>query len=259
MNETNNIHLFPCEIIDLPSQGKCYPIGHSLENGTIEIKYMTAKEEDILASQNLIKKGVVLDKLFESVVVQKDLDIGDIFLGDKNAILLATRLLGYGKDYKTEVIDPFTGEPQQIIIDLSKLSIKEIDFSKLNRDNKYEFTLPSNKKKITFKLLTHKDDVDINAELQSMSRLTKDKSAGTHEVSTRLRYMILDVDGNSDKGFINKWVLNQLKALDSKELRKYIRTISPDVELKYDFTSDITGDTEALDIPFGANFFYPSR
>jgi len=251
---------FPTEIIDLPSHGKLYPDKHPLSNGTIEIKHMTAKEEDILASTNLIKKGIVLDKLLESVVVEKGLDIGDIFIGDKNAILLATRVLGYGADYNLEVNDPFTGEPQKVTIDLSKIQIKEVDFSKLNPANKYEFTLPSNKMKIVFKLLTHKDEVDIAAELQALQRLSsRTKDAGTSEVSTRLRYMITEVDGNSDRGFINKWVLNNLLARDSKALRKYVKEISPDLDLTYDFTSDITGETEALDIPFGAGFFYPSE
>ena len=137
---------FPTEVIELPSQGKTYPEGHPLSKGTVEIKYMTAKEEDILASQNLIRKGVVLDKLFESVVVEPGLDIGDIFIGDKNAILLATRVLGYGKDYQVEVNDPFTLEPQKTTIDLSVIQIKEVDFSKLNSNNLYEFELPISKK-----------------------------------------------------------------------------------------------------------------
>ena len=132
---------FPTEIVDLPSGGKMYTEGHPLSKGTVEIKYMTAKEEDILASQNLIRKGVVLDKLFESVVVEEGLDIGDIFIGDKNAILLATRILGYGPEYKAEVIDPSNGEPQEVQIDLSKIQIKDLDSSKLNSENKYNFEL----------------------------------------------------------------------------------------------------------------------
>lgn len=249
---------FPVEVIELPSRGKLYPKDHPLSNGTIDIKYMTAKEEDILASQNLIKKGVVLSKLFESIVVQKDVKIGDIFTGDKNAILLATRILGYGKDYKVNVIDPFTGEDQKVTIDLSKIQIKEVDMDLLNSDNRYEFTLPIAKKKITFKLLTHKDEIDINAEIQALQRLTKDKDAPSHEITTRLRYMILDVDGNSEAGFINKWVMNQFLARDSKALREHIKTLSPDVDLTYTFTSDLTGESEELSIPFGVSFFYPS-
>jgi hypothetical protein len=220
---------------------------------------MTAKEEDILASQNLIRKGVVLDKLFESVVVEEGLNIDDIFVGDKNAILLATRVLGYGADYEVEISDPFTLEQQKVNIDLSKVQTKDIDFDKLNSDNLYEFELPTLKKTIKFKLLTHKDEVDINKDIQAMQRLSGKGDVPSQDVSTRLRYMIQDVDGNTDTGFINNFVKNNLLAKDSRALRNYVREISPDLDLTFDFTSDITGETEALDIPFGTGFFYPSE
>jgi hypothetical protein len=118
---------FPTEIVDLPSKGLVYPEGHPLRKGNVEIKYMTAREEDILASQSLIKKGVVLDKLFESVVVEKGVEINDIFIGDKNAILLATRVMGYGADYEVEVTDPFTLEVQKVTIDLGKVKTKDFN------------------------------------------------------------------------------------------------------------------------------------
>ena len=152
---------------------------------------MTAREEDILASQNLIRKGVVLDKLFESVVVEEGVNIDDILIGDKNAILLATRILGYGKDYQVEITDPFSGEQQKTNIDLAKIQIKEIDKTLLNSDNKYEFDLPLAKKKIIFKLLTHKDEKDISAEIQALQRLRKERDGAGSEISTRLRYMIM--------------------------------------------------------------------
>ena len=250
---------FPTEVIELPSQGKVYPEGHPLSKGTVEIKYMTAKEEDILASQNLIRKGVVLDKLFESVVVEPGLDIGDIFIGDKNAILLATRVLGYGADYQVEVTDPFTGELQKVTIDLSKIQIKDLDVNKLSSDNLYEFELPISKKKVKIKLLTHKDELAINADIQAMNRLVKGKDVVSQDVSTRLRYMVQEVDGNNERGFINKWVQNSLLARDSRALRNFVKEISPDLDLKYEFTSEITGETEALDIPFGIGFFYPTE
>ena len=256
---SKNENAFPTEIIDLPSQGKLYPVGHPLAKGTVKIKYMTAKEEDILASTNLIRKGIVLDKLLESIVVEKGLDVGDIFIGDKNAILLAARLLGYGPEYNIEVSDPFTGSPQKTTIDLGHIQIKEVDLEKLSPTNSYEFDLPLGKKKIKFKLLTHKDEVDISTELQALQRLTKNKDAGTHEVSTRLKYMILEVDGNDERGFINKWVLNNFLARDSKDFRKHVREMSPDLDLTYNFVSDITGESEVLDIPFGSGFFYPSE
>ena len=249
---------FPTEVIELPSQGRLYPEGHPLSKGTVEIKYMTAREEDILASQNLIRRGVVLDKLFESVVVEEGLDIGDIFIGDKNAILLATRILGYGKDYQVEVTDPFTGETQKEVIDLSQIQIKEVDENLLSSDNRYSITLPVSKKEVVLKLLTHKDEQDINSEIQALQRLQKGDSV-SQDISTRLRYMILEVDGNTDKGFINNFVRNSLLARDSRALRNYVQEITPDLDLTFNFVSELTGEEEALDIPFGAGFFYPTE
>ena len=250
---------FPTEVITLPSKGLIYSESNPLSKGSVEIKYMTAREEDILASQNLIKKGVVLDKLFESVVVSEGVSVGDISVGDKNAILLATRILGYGADYKVEVTDPFTGETQKVSIDLSQIQTKEVDDSKLNSENRYDFELPMSKKKIKFKLLTHKDEIDINAEIQALNRLVKGDNNASQTISTRLRYMIQEVDGSTDRAFINNFVKNNLLARESKALREYVKEISPDLDLKYEFTSDITGETEALDIPFGVGFFYPTE
>lgn len=249
---------FPTEVLDLPSKGLVYPKDHPLAKGTIEIKYMTAKEEDILASQNLIKKGVVLDKLFESIIAEKGVNPNDIFIGDKNAILLATRVLGYGADYKVEITDPFTLEKQEVVIDLSKVQTKDIDETLLNRENRYKFKLPVSGKEIEFKLLTHGDEMNITKDIQAMERLNKGNDT-SNDVTTRLRYMILSVDGNADRGFINKWVVNGFLARDTKAFRKYVKELSPDMDLKFEFTSEITGETEALDIPFGINFFYPSE
>ena len=249
---------FPTEVITLPSKGLLYPESNPLSKGSVEIKYMTAREEDILASQNLIRKGVVLDKLFESVVVAEGVNINDIHIGDKNAILLATRILGYGAEYNVEVTDPFTLSPQKVVIDLSKVQTKEVDDSLLNRENRYEFELPIAKKKIKFKFLTHKDEIDINAEIAALNRLTKGEGV-SQEVSTRLRYMIQEIDGNQERGFINNFVKNSLLARDSRSFRDYVKNISPDLDLTYEFTSELTGETEALDIPFGVGFFYPTE
>jgi len=256
MSDTN--FEFPTEVIDLPSKGLVYPEGHPLRKGSVEIKYMTAREEDILASQNLIKKGIVLDKLFESVVVEPGVNINDIFIGDKNAILLATRVLGYGADYNVEITDPFTFELQKTTIDLSQVKTKDVDDSLLNSKNRYKFKLPKSGKELEFKLLTHGDEIEITQELQALEKVYKGKSA-SFDVTTRLKYMILSVDGNEDRGFINKWVQNGFLALDTKAFRKHVKDISPDMDLTFEFTSELTGETEALDIPFGISFFYPTE
>jgi len=257
MNE--NKFDFPTEVIDLPSKGLLYPEGHPLRKGNIEIKYMTAREEDILASQSLIKKGVVLDKLFESVVVEPNLDVKDIFIGDKNAILLATRVMGYGSEYKVEITDPSTLEEQEVSIDLSRVKTKDFDEKILNGDNLYKFTLPKSGAELEFKLLTHGDELEITKENQALARLYKGKGDATFDVTTRLKYMIQSVDGNKDRGYITKWVQNSFLALDTKAFRKFVREISPDMDLTFNFVSELTGEEEALDIPFGVSFFYPSE
>ena len=247
---------FPTQVIGLPSEGKVYSESNPLSKGTLEIKYLTAREEDILADRNLINKGIVLQKLLESVVVQPGVNVDDLVIGDINAVYLATRMLGYGPDYDVEVTDPFSGERQKVTVDLSKIQTKDVNFSILNSQNRYEFTLPISNKKIVFKLLTHKDEKDINSEIQALERLSKGKTSAA-EVSTRFKYMIVEVDGNTDRGFINKFVPNML-AGDTKAFRKYVKEISPDLDLTFQFTSELTGETEALDIPFGINFFYPT-
>jgi hypothetical protein len=251
---TQKSYDFPTEVISLPSEGRCYPETHPLSKGTVTIKYMTAREEDILASQSLIKKGIVMDKLLESLVVDVPLD--DIIIGDKNAIFLAARVLGYGPQYDVEVTDPFSGNKQKVSIDLSKVKTKDIDFDKLNRKNEYEFELPLSKKKIKFKLLTHKDEREITEELQALEKINK--NAVTSDITVRLRKMIVEVDGKTDRAFITKWINNEFLARDTKALRAYVKTITPDLDLKFQFTSDETGETEALDIPFGVSFFYPT-
>ena len=248
---------FPTEVIELPSKGLAYPEGHPLKKGTCEIKYMTAREEDILANQNLIKKGIVLDKLFESVLVEPGVNPNDILIGDKNAILMATRILGYGADYQVEITDPFTLEKQNVVIDLGKVQTKDIDTEALKSKNRYTFTLPSNGKVIEFKLLTHGDEQDITRDVQALEKLNKNTGA-SYDVTTRLKYMIVSVDGNEDRGFINKWVVNSFLAKDTKAFRAYVKEISPDLDMKFQFTSELTGETEALDIPFGVSFFYPA-
>jgi hypothetical protein len=248
---------FPTEVIELPSKGLVYPEGHPLKKGTCELKYMTAREEDILANTNLIKKGIVLDKLFESVVVEPGLNPNDVFIGDKNAILMATRILGYGADYQIEMTDPFSGEKQKVVIDLGKVQTKDLDDSLLNSKNRYTFKLPSNDTEIVFKLLTHGDEQEITREVQALEKLNKNSGA-SFDVTTRLKYMIVSINGNEDRGFVNRWITNQFLARDTKAFRAYVKELSPDLDMKFEFESEITGEREALDIPFGINFFYPT-
>jgi len=243
---------FPTEVLDLPSQGKLYPTDNPLSSGRITIKYMTAKEEDILSNQNLIKKGVVLDKLFESILVD-NVNIKDILIGDKNAILLATRLLGYGPDYTFRFYSDKTNQLITTTVDLSQIKIKEVDYSLFKNKNEFEFETPQGKNKLTFKLLTHGDELLIDKDIEAMNKINKDFSG---DVTTRLRYMIKSVDGKTDVGSINKY-LNGMLARDSRAFRQFVKEISPDLDMKFIYTHE-DGETEEASISMGVGFFWPS-
>jgi hypothetical protein len=234
----------PTEIVELPSKGLLYPEDSELAKGTIEMKYMTAKEEDILTNQSYIKNGTVLDKLLKSLIVSK-INFDDLLIGDKNAIMVAARILGYGSDYSFE----YNGETQTV--DLSTLENKSLNkelFS--SRVNEFTFTLPKSKNTITFKLLTHKDEQDISRELEGLKKINKDASP---ELTTRLKYTITSVEGIRDKKDIRNFIDNYLLAQDSRALREYIKEIQPDVDLTF-FPSN--GD-DRVNIPIGISFFWP--
>jgi len=248
---------FPTEIIPLPSKGLLYTEENSLGSGTIEMKYMTAREEDILTSQNLIKQGVVLDKLFESLIVTP-INYSDLYVGDKNAIMVAARILGYGKDYVVEVDDPFSpGNKQKVTIDLTQIEHKEVDYSLFeNRKNEFDFQLPLSQRVVTFRLMTHGLEKEVQAELKSMNK-TLVKTGIDKELTTRLKHLIIAVDGEGGRATINNFVDNELFAADSRALRQYIKSISPDLDLSFTFISESTGEVKEMEIPMGVSFFWP--
>jgi hypothetical protein len=246
---------FSTEIVGLPSQGKCYPETNPLSSGNIELKYMTAREEEILSSQSLIKKGVVLDKLFEAIIVDKKVNPDDILLGDKNAIMLATRILGYGPEYKIEILDD-NDTKQQVTVDLGKVQTKDIDYSKLNTENRYQFTT-STGNVLVFKLLTHGDEKRIDADVNALKRLNKD-SMGS-ELTTRYRYMIQSVDGKEDTKSITDFINNKFLARDTKGFREYVKNLQPDIKMEFDYTNPETGETEVRPITMGVSFFWPTE
>ena len=242
---------FPTEIVELPSKGKFYPEGHALATGQIEMKYMTAKEEDILTNQSYIKAGVVLDKLFKALIVTP-CNYNDLLLGDKNAIMLAARVLGYGKDYEITVTDP-DGNKQKETIDLTTLEEKDIDWDRFDKENAFDFELPASKRIITIKLLTHGTQRKIDAELKGLAKLKKPSA----ELTTRYKYTIVAVDGNDDGAEIRKFVDNELLAVDSRELRKFINSVTPDIDLSINCLSEETGEPFLGKFQVGLDFFWP--
>ena len=240
---------FPTEMVDLPSRGYFYFDGHPLSSGKVEIKYMTAKEEDILTSQNLIQQGTVIDKLLESLIVDKSIKVDDLLIGDKNAIMVAARILGYGKDYQ------FTYGEDEHTTDLSILEPVKLDFSKLTRGkNEFEFTLPTSNRAVTFKLLNGHDENKIEAEIEARKKISKTNSS---ELTTRMKHMILSVDGNVEKSYINNFVDNEFLSRDSLALREYLATVTPDIDMSTRITNSDGEEFEVV-IPITLRFFWPS-
>jgi hypothetical protein len=206
---------------------------------------MTAREEDILTNVNYLEQGIVIDKLLESLVVSK-IDHNELLIGDKNALLIAARVLGYGKDYEIE----YLGQPYTV--DLSELKLKELDESLFEKGkNEFEFTLPTTNTKIKFKLLTQGDETKINEEIKGLQKIDKNAS---YENTTRLKHMILSVDGDTDNGKIRQFVDNYFLARDSRVFRAYAVSIQPDVDLTFHPEG---GPEGGVDIPIGINFLWP--
>ena len=239
---------FPTEVIDLPSKGHLYPKENPLSSGQVEIKYMTAREEDILTSVNLIQKGMAIDKLLESLIVSEDVNIKDILIGDKNAIMIAARVLGYGKEYIVEI------DGKEVIVDLTYLKDKEVDLSKYDKGkNEFSFTLPNSKRDITFKLLTWGDDEIIDRELEALEKVGSEIKS---EMTTRLKRRITSVDGDNTQSTINNFVDNEFLSVDSLAFRQYAEDITPDVDMTYYYTTD--GEEKELVVPMTTQFFWPT-
>jgi hypothetical protein len=235
---------FPSEEIELPSKGLIYSKDSPLSSGKIEIKYMTAKEEDILSNQAYIEKGIVLDKLLKSVIVDAKINPLDLIVGDKNAVLIATRILGYGSSYTIQ------DKEEAIDIDLTELENREFDSSTMiEGKNEFSFTLPHSKTEITYKILTGHDERKIENELRGLKKINKGFSP---ELSTRLKYIFTSVGGNSESKDIREFVDKYLLARDSRAFRNHVNAIQPDVDLTY-----ILDTGKEVQVPMGLSFFWP--
>lgn len=239
MSETFN---FPTETVELPSKGLIYPEDHPLRSGKVEIKYMTAKEEDILTNQNLIEKGTVLEKLLEALTMNK-FDLKDIHTGDKNAIFVAARVLGYGKNYS------FGYGGEEYTVDLSKMENKPFNDSIVDENGIGKFEFPNSDNTIQFKFLTEKDEEKIDEEIKGMKKII---SGFSGEVTTRLKHQIVSINENTDKNEIKNFVDNYLLAQDSRAFRLFLKEHSPNIDLVFE---DKNG--EKHEIPISLNFFYP--
>jgi len=246
--EKNEFHI-PKNVVPLPSKGKLYPDNID----SVELEYMTAEDEDILATPSLLQNGNVLDVLLKKKMINCPLKPSDLILGDKNRLLLQLRADSYGQYYPVSVTCPFTGNNFEHNVDLVQLYIKELD---VDPDEKmlFTYTLPLTKDVVKFKLLT-------SGEMDKVLRYIKDNKQYNNGIETNitslLRESIKSINGKDDLEYIHKYV-KVMKAGDSIALRKYIDKISPTVDNTVTVISPYTDKKFNAKISFGVDFFYPS-
>jgi hypothetical protein len=224
----------PSEIIKLVSNGMMYPIDHPLRNGTIEMRYMTAYDEDILTNPSYMREGVVLDKLLEALIVTP-VDYSTITKIDKNGLIIAARILSYGKDYDVIVIDPDTKAELKRVVDLTKL--KNSEFNLQSDDNgEFEYVLPDNTV-LKFKFLLNSDDI---ADMK---------------ISQFLEKTICQINDSRKIDDIRDFIRYKFLAIESKKFRQYIVENTPSILMSYEFEGE-NGGTFNAGFPLGTDFFW---
>jgi len=248
---------FPTEEVELPSKGHFYSDDSPLSIGKIEMKYPTAKEEDILTSQNLIKNGTVIDKFMQSIIVSK-INYNDLLIGDKNSLMIAGRILAYGAEYPIESICPECGTKSTEVVNLSEVEDRDIDFESYTKGAKvFEFKLPASKRSITYQLMTH----GIERKVEDALKIAKKRSKRTGvdpELTTRMKMCILSVDGNDDRSHVDNFIETEFLSRDAQAFRNQIKSHTPDANMVYDYECGQCGYEEVSDFPINAGFFWPT-
>ena len=243
----------PTEFVDLPSQGRFYPQGHPLHNkDSIEIKQMTAKEEDILTSRTLLKKGVALDRLIESLIIDKSINPASLLIGDRNAIIIAARVSGYGNDYSASVQCPACETKQSYGFDLNSARIEHGEMRDGlgvtdNGDGTMTCILPKTQITVVARLLTGREE-----------KLLLSLNESTGLISTQLQSIIVSGNGDSSQQAIN-YVSNNLPSFDSRHLRMVLKMATPNIDLAQQFSCAECGHEQEMEVPLTADFFWPDR
>lgn len=246
----------PVEVVPLPSAGKIYPTGSSLHNtDTVEIRPMTAREEDILTSRALLKKGTVITELIRSCLVDRTVSPNELLGGDRNALMVAIRITGYGPDYNAEIVCDECNTKSPHAFNLAELPIKRLEIDPVvPGTNQFQFLLPFSKKLVKFRFLTGKDE----EEIMSMNERQKKLGLSTEStITTNLIHSIVSIEGVEDRAKIVNFI-KHMPARDSLALRNYIKDNEPGVIMKQETTCPSCGHSEEVNMPLGATFLWPS-
>lgn len=255
-NSPKEDFVIPREYVPLPSQGKIYPKNSNLHGADeVEIRHMTAQDEDILTSRSLLRSGRAIDALLKNCIMDNSVNPDNMLAGDRNAIMIALRVTGYGSDYPVDVECPECSSRTTHTFDLSKLNMKFLGAEPLDMgENLFDFTLPTSKKVVHFKLLTSIEEQKIAEEQEAIKK--KLGNPVDTFVTTRLKSQIVSIDGNTDKRYINNFV-NSMNVRDSREFRKYMSEIEPDIDMSQVWVCPSCGAKNEGELPIQANFFWP--
>ena len=249
----------PTEFVDLPSKGN-YSETHPLHGQeVIEMRFMTAKEEDILSSQTLLKKGLAIERMLDSLIIDKSIKAQDLLVGDRNALIIAARISGYGANYKTQIACPGCGDRTHFDFDLSAQQInesresEELNTKRLPNGN-FTTVMPYSKFNIEFKLLDGKDE-------QFLTKLASDKKKrkmNETNLTDQFKQMIISIEGHRDRPIVTKYVDN-MPTLDSRHLKAAYKVASPDIKITSNFECNSCSYNEEMEVPFNTDFFWPDR
>jgi hypothetical protein len=261
--------IVPTEMVDIPSRGDFYKEGHPLHGkDAIEIRHMTAREEDILTSKSLLKKGVALDKVIQSVIVDRSINIDELLVGDKNAIMVYTRMYAYGAEYKTNIACPSCGSHCKHTFNLEDYKLQHPDDDKMDEDgtvlekewtktekNTFLVTLPKTQIKAELKLMTGKDERWLASLMQKKRRTNKAGSTDPSLVDQMKRF-IVSLNNVKDEVQINEFI-RYMPALDSRYLRSVYALLTPGMDLSQEFDCPFCSFETDMEVPFSAEFFWP--
>ena len=256
---TNDILSFvtPTDFVDLPSQGRYYPEGHPLAGVTsVELRHMTAKEEDILTSDALLRKGLALDRMLQSLLVDKTLNLDEFLVGDKNALIIASRVTGFGADYEIQQACPSCQETNETIFDLHTLQThfaEELpEGVELTEGGAFTFTLPTTQVTIEMRLLTAATEKRL---ADATTQRKKMKLPDTRSTDL-LKAVIVSINGVTDPSMLTRFV-DLMPVKDARHLRKTYELVKPDVNMTHDFTCEHCAYVGRVQVPLTAQFFWP--